>query len=205
MGSRFLIAAFVLALASPVHAGNLKYHVPLVSPASLDGTSAWDNDEVVASFQLSKCRTKITVKDNGSGLRGKDLVCILSGDSYTNFGASNDGASTVYRGTVDAKSGKMVAKADDRAIGCGLTTPASTTAPQVKCYEDTSWNAAARCLTSGAIWVGAGTLPGTSKYKAGAVVGACSGTAPGFALTPPAGADTVLSESGYATPCKTCP
>ena len=202
----YLSSVLLLALAISTPAEASKYQIPLVNPDSAVGNSVWNNDEVDASFQLNKCRTKISIKANEStGLPGKNIVCILSGNTYTSFGVTNSGNSTVYRGTVDATKGKMVAKADDRAIGCGLTTAASTTSPQIKCYEDSGWSASLRCLNLGGAGVPTNILPNTSRYNAGALVGTCSGATIGFEMTPPSGSDTVLAQGGYPTVCKKCP
>ena len=201
-----LVFVSLLFFAVPTSAAPRgKLVLPLVNSDSLAGSAAWSNDQVEASYVFNRCRSRIKINSHGfSPLMGKQIVCLINSDSYSTTSPSSAAGSTaVFRGTVDAATGKLDMRSDDRAVDCGLATPTISLRTELQCYEDTGWSAAPRCVSSGGIWLPANVLPGTARYNAGAQVGICAGGLSGFRMTPPDGA--LLAESGLPIGCKKCP
>ena len=198
------VASLFFSVGTAGAASRGKLVLPLVNPDSLAGSALWNNDEVEGSYVFNRCRTRIKINSHGSsGLPGKDIVCLLSSDSYSTTSPETAAGSTaVFRGTIDATTGKLDMRSDDRAVACGLATPTISLQNQMQCFEDTGWNAALRCTNSTGIWLPANTLPGTGKYNGGAQIGVCAGLTSGFRMTPPAG--ELLSETGLPIRCKKC-
>ena len=76
----------------------------------------------------------------------------MGSDSYsTTSPESASGSTAVFRGTLDATTGKLDMRSDDRAVDCGLATPTISLQNQLQCFEDTGWNAALHCTSSAGI------------------------------------------------------
>jgi len=198
-----LATALAVALAGVAFAGPKdKTQQTLVNPDSLMGTAPWDNTAVDTKVKFGACKQQIQFKAKDTpALIGTSVVCISSGDTFTNLGL-NAGNSLVQRATVDSK-GKLKAKADLRSIGCGLLAKATTINSELKCYVDTGWDAATECSSQGGLWIAPNSQVGTEKFKPGDLDGLCQGLTFGFRLVPPSG--QLLAEMGVYTGCKTCP